>query len=122
MQAWPLERESAQGADGRFLAGCAAEDRKADQEKEGQDEVEDRPRRHRGRPRPKGCPRHRVPPLIRRKACDIALPDRRGVGIAKELDIAAKGDRRDLPAGAALVGAAEQDRAEADREHLGMDA
>ncbi len=76
------------------------------------------------RPRPEGRAVHRVAPLFRRQ-----LGQHFGVGlvgsralVAQELDVAAEGQRRDLPARAVLVDARRQHRAEAEREHLGLDA
>ena len=86
----------------------------------GEDEVEDRPRRHGGKP----CPQRRAAqrlPRTRRVNAAIARDTGR-VGVAEEADVAPQGDRRHLPHGPAPVAARQQARAEAQRENLGPDA
>ena len=67
---------------------------------------------------------HGVAPFIIRKPRHgfIVGPSGCGIGIAKKLYIAAKGKRRDLPAGSAPVDPACQARPEAERKHLGMNS
>ena len=115
-------RQRRNSADHRALGRDPGPQDQAPIDHEGKNEVKDRPRRHRGRARPKRRTVHGVALFVRRKPGDgCGILARGRIRIALELNITAQRNGRDLPACAATVDAVEEHRAKAKAEHFGMD-
>ena len=117
-----LGRQRGECAHARFFGRTTGEEQHRCENQDRKDEIEHRPRRNRSRTRPKRRTMHGASPLghikrIHRRAILAAG----GIRIAQEFHIPPERQRRDLPARAVPVRAAKQDRAETDREDLGMD-